>query len=550
LPWLLLAIFFAGLLWVNSNPSYVHPDEHLYTDAAVQMVHTGDYWTPYYPDGELRLEKPILTYWGVAGSFRAFGINLFASRFSSALAGLLVVCLTYPLARAMKASRPVAILAMAIIAGNVESLIVATRATPDALLCLFTLVSVWGIARVLFQGDSSCIGPLLAFGGTGLAVQTKALPGFWPLLATGIFWVVAKPGRGVMRKLLRWPAITLGIVFAAFWYGVVFYRHGTAAFRNPYEDQLGSYVTFSPLAVLANVGAYLWGGVQNFLPWVLLLVVIVFAHRTALGAFWRDHRGQMLFGLIPFVLLMAAFSCGNIRGQRYLTPALPPLAVAVAWVLVEVPVGERTWRWVRGLSFLVSGLGILVGAALLLTAIKCCASISPGALAILGMGGAGIAVLRCVDRRLCWIWIAATTATTFIVARACLQPLLVPTALPSLARRLLQQNQQNRVVFTWQVRPSRAGVLYLLTGARFPFQPLRRKGHAPDLSDTQLVVTISPEEALFEQAGYTLAPIEPDNSRCAPVRRLVQQVWPGSSRTDKSARETYWLATRSILPGR
>jgi len=543
---LLLAVLCTGLFWLIGSPTYVHPDEQFYTNSAIQMVHTGEYWTPFYPDGRLRLEKPILTYWAVAASFHVFGINLFASRFPSALAGVLVVCLTYQLARTITASRPVAILAAAIIAGNVESLIVCTRATPDALLCLFTLVSIWGIARVLFQQDQSCVGPLLAFGGMGLAVQTKVLPGLWPLGAIAGFWIIGKPERRLTKKLLHWPAITLGITMAVFWYAVMFHLHGSAAFRNQYEDQLGSYVTFKPLEVLRNVAAYVWGGLQNFLPWALLLLAMVFGQRAALAAFWRDRRPLVLFALIPTILLIAAFSCGNIRGQRYLTPALPPLAILVASLLVNVPVGETVWKWARRVVWFAAGLGILAGMGLLLAAgTNGCVLLIAGGSAMLAVGIAGVTVLRKADRLSCWVWVAGLIATTFLVGRGCLEPVVSRQALPALAKRLLQQSQSGTRVYTWQVRPSRAGLLRVLTEGKVPITELQSNGELPDLSGARLVVTTSPYQSLLHQAGYDVAQIEPDRSACPWLQHLAQQLWPKRVKKETSARETYWLATRS-----
>ena len=126
--WLLAALLAAGLLWVNSSPAKVSPDEHFYTDAAIQMCRTGDYWTPTYPDGSIRLLKPILTYWALVGSFKVFGISLSASRAASALAGVLVVLLTCQLARAVTNWWRTSLLAAAIIAANMKVLVTATWA--------------------------------------------------------------------------------------------------------------------------------------------------------------------------------------------------------------------------------------------------------------------------------------------------------------------------------------------------------------------------------------------------------------------------------------
>lgn len=544
---LMLALLFGGLVWVINNPGYVHPDEHFYTDAAIQMVRAGDPWTPLYPDGRPRLEKPILTYWAMASSFDAFGINLFSSRLPSTLAGVLVVGLTFQLARAITDSRPTALVATAIMTGNIALLIISTRATPDIFLCLFTLVSIWGVARVWFQRDQSWIGPLLAFGGMGLAVQTKGLLGLWPLAAIVVFGLMGRPEPGLTKRLLHWPAITIGITLAVFWYAVMFQRHGNAAFRNLYEDQLGSYVTFSPLSILRSAAAYFWGSLINFLPWTLLLLATGFERHAALAAFWQNHRPQMLFALIPFVLLTVAFSFGTIQAQRYLTSALPMLAVLVASVLFHVPIGEAVWKWVQRFGWFIAGLEILGSMGLLLAAgVNGCGLLLAAGLALLAVGIVGVMVLRRDDKLWCWVWIAGLIATTFVVGRSCLQPLSYPPALPSLAKRLLQQNRAGTRVCAWQLRPSRVGLLHLLTEGRFPIGELSAKGKLPDFSDAQLVVTTSPHDSLFREAGYDVAQIETDDRACPPIGHLAQKFWPREFKMQTSARETYWLATRRL----
>ena len=50
---------------------------------AVRMVRTGDYVTPHFADGTRRFEKPILSYWLIAASYRHLGISLFSSRLPS-----------------------------------------------------------------------------------------------------------------------------------------------------------------------------------------------------------------------------------------------------------------------------------------------------------------------------------------------------------------------------------------------------------------------------------------------------------------------------------
>src|SRR5208337_2865810 len=97
IPWvaiLIIIFFFAFLPLLPSTVKY-HGDEMFYTDPAIRMVQTGDYFTPYYYDGTLQLRKPIITYWAVVASYKIFGINLFSSRIPFLIAGCLIIWFTY-----------------------------------------------------------------------------------------------------------------------------------------------------------------------------------------------------------------------------------------------------------------------------------------------------------------------------------------------------------------------------------------------------------------------------------------------------------------------
>ena len=215
-----------------TTPDKYHGDERFYTDAAIRMCQSGDYWTPYWDNGNIRLLKPIMTYWTIAGSFQLFGISIFASRLPGLLAGAGLLALTFLTGRIVFKSSQIALLGMLITASNLEMMRLATRATPDALLCLFVTLSMYGFARIWFQQDRGLWGPLLAFCGMGLAVQTKGLLGLAPLLANALFFVIARPGPAGLRALWRPIPLVIGLALAVFWYAIMVHRHGAGALRR------------------------------------------------------------------------------------------------------------------------------------------------------------------------------------------------------------------------------------------------------------------------------------------------------------------------------
>ena len=62
-------------------------------------------------------------------------------------------------------------------AQQLDRFTISIRSTPDVLLSLFVLLSLWGFARILFEGNRSWSSYALAWVGAGLAVQTKGLLG-------------------------------------------------------------------------------------------------------------------------------------------------------------------------------------------------------------------------------------------------------------------------------------------------------------------------------------------------------------------------------------
>ncbi len=71
----LMLFFFACLLPFVVGFIKHHPDERHYTDAAIQMMKSGDYLTPRTLEGELRLKKPLLPYWLVTAGYQAGGVS-------------------------------------------------------------------------------------------------------------------------------------------------------------------------------------------------------------------------------------------------------------------------------------------------------------------------------------------------------------------------------------------------------------------------------------------------------------------------------------------
>lgn len=91
LPWVfalgwLIGIGWLAFFWHLGHTGLLDETEPLFAEAARQMTVTGDWITPYF-NQVTRFDKPPLIYWLMAIAYQTFGVNAWAARLPSALAG-------------------------------------------------------------------------------------------------------------------------------------------------------------------------------------------------------------------------------------------------------------------------------------------------------------------------------------------------------------------------------------------------------------------------------------------------------------------------------
>ena len=409
---LLALVFLAALVPSLPETARYHTDEAYYTDAALQMVATGDWVTPRTAEGAPRFQKPIVTYWVVATCYRLFGVSFLTSRIAFLVAGAIVVVLTHRLARRLFRDEIAAIVAAAFMAGNNQLMYAAMRSMPDVLLCLAMTASLLGFAGVLFGpgagggADGGADGAVaaearrrhlaLAYLGAGSAMAVKGLLGLVVVLYVWLFVAVRGRSLGASLRSLWAPVpIALGTAIASFWFILISGRHGDAAIDGFFLDQVASRIPSAGeimRLVVSNAASYLMTPFRDFFPWPELALILAIAARRTLREFWREHRVAVLFVLGWLLLLGVMFSGANSSRPRYLLPAWPLLAALMAAVIGRLGSAPAAERWLGRLVPFLMPIGLAGGAVLV--------AATPG-----------------MDSRFIWaacIWIAAT-----IVLKAC-----------------------------------------------------------------------------------------------------------------------------------
>jgi 4-amino-4-deoxy-L-arabinose transferase-like glycosyltransferase len=246
------------LALVGSLPllSRYHFDEGWYTNAAIEMVRTGDYVTPKYADGTARFRKPLLTYWVLVTSYAALGIGLFSSRLPFLLAAAVTLWITYRMARSATHDRFIGVLAAAILASNIQFMESATKSTPDMLQCLFIAASLWGAVELLFNGRRESRWYALLYAGAGLGIATK---GLLPILLLAFLWVFARwspASASTSAAVLHRGWMLAGAALACSGFLGMLWIRGPEALWTMLDDQIGERLEGAHTFVLINLLLY------------------------------------------------------------------------------------------------------------------------------------------------------------------------------------------------------------------------------------------------------------------------------------------------------
>lgn len=341
--WLLaaVALFLLFFFRLGSYP-FFDPDEPRYAETARQMTEAGHWITPFF-NGQIRLDKPVLFYWLIAGVYKLFGVSEFSARFVSALAATFTVGFVYAFCRYWLSER-VGLFSAVILATNMLFIGVARMSITDmtltawmtaTTLCLFMALHAqarWWLGVGLFAGLG-----LLTKGPVALAV---------PMSVFGIYWLATGLESRAWRTLWMPVGLLLAFAIAVPWYLLAAHETGPVFWQALLKHNMTRYSS-----VVSGHQQPVWYYVvvllAGFLPWTAYLpsAVLLLCQRVRMGHRERVARRDFgyligLYSTIWIVFVFVFFSAAQTRLPTYILPLFPALAIflAEAWSLCRQPV--------------------------------------------------------------------------------------------------------------------------------------------------------------------------------------------------------------------
>ncbi|HIC97866.1 MAG TPA: glycosyltransferase family 39 protein, partial [Aquificaceae bacterium] len=217
-----LFVAVAFLYFYNLGVNQVwQPNEAFYADASKNMLKSGDFLTPVY-NGELRLNKPPLTYWLTALSFSLFGVSELTLRLFQALAGLGTGLITYMIAKKLS-DNDTAQLSFLILTLSFQFIANARYTSPEVLLTFFITLSLYLWILSYERKDSFLF--FLALTSSALGVLTKGPVGF--LIPAGVvFTYLLFRDRRELLKVKYYLGTLYVMVISGWWFAYQYLVNG------------------------------------------------------------------------------------------------------------------------------------------------------------------------------------------------------------------------------------------------------------------------------------------------------------------------------------
>ncbi|MEI8186523.1 MAG: glycosyltransferase family 39 protein [Chlorobiaceae bacterium] len=329
---LILVSFFIGL---GSIPLF-DVDEGAFSEATREMIIRKNYLTTYL-NGAPRFDKPILIYWLQLICVKLFGVNEFAFRLPSALAGSAWAAAIFLFVRKHTGNRQ-AFMAAALMVFSFQVIMISKAAISDALLNCFLALTMFALLQHITTGSKKSL--LLAFAAAGFGMLTKGpIAILIPVAVSFLFCLQERTLKKWIQTLFNPFGILLFLSIALPWYileykdqGMAFiegffFKHNLNRFYSSFEGHSGSLLYYVPVMII------------GMMPFTGLLFTVFFNLKKLLS----ERTNRFLF--IWFCFVFVFFSLSGTKLPHYVIYGYTPLFILMARALPLSRHPERFILW-------------------------------------------------------------------------------------------------------------------------------------------------------------------------------------------------------------
>ncbi len=345
-------------------------NEAYYVETPREMLERGDLIAPTF-NYEPRFNKPVLSYWIVAGFYRIFGVSVGVQRLPIAMAAIVMIFTAFFLARAASdlpgpgpASRAgeAALWAALGLAITPRLLMFSRRIFIDVYISMFMGLTLLCFALAERYPARRRTFLVLMYVTVGLGTLTKgpvaiALPG----LVFGLYLVLHGELKRVREMMIPvGTLIVLAIVVP--WYAALYHRSGWTYITSFFiGENVARFTEGVGVRPSRGPSYYLPVVFSDSFPWSLCLIgaagMWFSDRRLAVQALGPEYLARRLRTLLWLWILaiVAFFTLSAAKQDLYIFPIVPAVA-ALAGIFIARRTQERDAGWALRATLAVAGL--------------------------------------------------------------------------------------------------------------------------------------------------------------------------------------------------
>lgn len=323
----MLGIILTGLLFGSSDRAIDKIQESRIAETAREMVVSNDWVVPHY-NGDLRLQKPPLTYWLTAGSYKLFGINEQAARIPSAIFALLSAWLLFVWAK-REINVDAATNVILILVSSFIGLRYFRSGEADAVLIFFISLACYAGFSLLQTTRKHIVWLLML--GLGLGFLTKGPAAIAIPLLTILLYAISIKKLPVLKVLVNPVGLTIFVITAFGWYLWILLAMPDVA-QHFFSHQVDE--TFISGTHKKPIYWYLAHVFDFFSPWSLLVIPAgIWCYKN------RPLPDLVRFALIWLGVVFVLLTLTVNKQTQYALLLLPPITIILGYYL-EVATGK------------------------------------------------------------------------------------------------------------------------------------------------------------------------------------------------------------------
>ncbi len=314
----ILSLVLAALFIGSAGRAIDNIRESRIAETSREMVVSGDWMVPHF-NGDMRLQKPPLTYWTTALSYKLFGVSELSTRLPSMLFAVMLLALVFTWVR-QETNVEVAVNVVLVLATSLISLRHFRSGEADTTLIFFISAACYAGFNLLHRAvNEQRKWAALAMLAMGLGFLSKGPAGLVIPLITLLVYAYLNKQMPTLKNLLRPLGLGLFLLAAGGWYAWVFLTLPDAA-QHFFGKQLDE--TFVSGTHQQPIYWYLVHITEFFLPWGLLIIP------TAI--WYYQHRPLsrvVLFVWIWFAVVFVLLTLTVNKQMQYALLFAPSLAI-------------------------------------------------------------------------------------------------------------------------------------------------------------------------------------------------------------------------------